>query len=365
MIEARPELDKLSDYVPGKSIDEIRTRYGLSKVVKLASNENPLGASPKAMEAYMKIASSVHLYPRGDAPHLVEALASKYRVKHNQVIIGNGSDEVIDMVGKTFIRPGDTCLSLEPTFSVYRSVTYSYSGHFASVNSLDQKEPLKELAKKIDEKTRIIFICNPNNPTGGYFSEDEIVQFMVQVPRHILVFVDEAYAEFATAANYPSLIKMIDLFPNLLLNRTFSKIYGLAGLRVGYAISSPQVISNLWKVKPPFDVNLAAQEAALAALQDTSHIKKTLEVTAQGIEYLTKALSTMGYRVLPTQANFICVHIGADAKKMVSFLEEKGMIIRGLSSFGMPEWVRITIGKHEENQFLLECVNLWRNNGRD
>lgn len=360
MIEARPELEKLSDYVPGKSIDEIRCRFGLNKVVKLASNENPLGPSPKAIEAYMKIASTLHLYPRGDAPHLIEALANQNGVDKNQIIIGNGSDEIIDMIGKAYIRSGDQCISLDPTFSVYRSVTYSSGGEYISVPALDQKEPLQEILKKINEKTRVIFICNPNNPTGAYFSETEITRFLEQVPPSVLIFIDEAYAEFATASDYPRLIKKIDQFPNLFLNRTFSKIYGLAGLRVGYAISSAQVTANLWKVKPPFDVNLAAQEAALAALHDSSHILQTLELNSTGIEFLTKSLSDMGYRVLPTQANFLCVHIGPEAKKMVSFLEEKGMIVRGLSSFGLPEWIRVTIGKPDENKFFLECIAMWR-----
>lgn len=364
MIEARPELEKLSHYVPGKSIDEIRTRFGLKKVIKLASNENPLGASPKATEAYIKIATALHMYPRGDAPQLIEALAHHNDIAKDQIIIGNGSDEIIDMIGKAFIRPGDKILSLDPTFSVYRFVTDSFGGEYVSVPALDEKEPLRELVKQIDAKTRVIFICNPNNPTGSYFTESQMIELMEQVPPSVLVFVDEAYAEFATAKDYPCLACKIQKYPNLFLSRTFSKIYGLAGIRVGYAISSAKVIANLWKVKPPFDVNLAAQEAAVAALEDFRHIEKTLKVNAEGLEYLTNALSIMGYRVLPTQANFICMYVGPTAKKMVAFLEEKGMIIRGLSSFGMPEWVRVTIGKPEENQFFLECITLWRQNDR-
>ena len=360
MVEPRPELSKLSDYVPGKSIEEIRERYGLKRIVKLASNENPLGASPKAVEAFHEIADSLHLYPRGDAPKLIVSIAKKYGVNTSQIVIGNGSDEIIDMVGKAFIRQGDNCVGITPTFSVYKFTTLSNGADFIGVGEGETKASLDDLAKAINAKTRVAFICNPNNPTGAYYTEAEIRDFLKKVPENVLVFLDEAYSEFATATDYPNMAAALGEYPNLFVNRTFSKIYGLAGLRVGYAMGSVEVIRALWKIKPPFDVNQAAQVAAIAALADSEHVEATRKMNADGVEVLTREFEALGFKVLPTQANFICVRIGERAKELVAFLESNGMIIRGLTSFGMPEHVRVTVGKPEENAFLLTLVKKWK-----
>ena len=359
MIEPRPELSKLSDYVPGKSIEEIRERFGLAKVVKLASNENPLGASPKAVEAFHGIADSLHLYPRGDAPKLIDSIAKMYGVATNEIVIGNGSDEIIDMMGKAFIRQGDNCVGITPTFSVYKFTTLSNGADFIGVGEGEVRASLDDLAKAVNDKTRVAFICNPNNPTGSYYTEAEIRDFLKKVPQNVLVFLDEAYAEFATAPDYPNMAKFVREYPNLFVNRTFSKIYGLAGLRVGYAFSNAEVIRALWKVKPPFDVNQAAQVAAIAALGDKEHVQATRKMNTDGIAVLTREFEALKLRVLPTQANFICVKIGERAKELVAFLEQNGMIVRGLTSFGMPEYIRVTVGKPEENAFLMELVKKW------
>ncbi len=359
MVEPRPELSKLSDYVPGKSIEEIRERFGLAKVVKLASNENPLGASPKAVEAFHGIADSLHLYPRGDAPKLIDSIAKMYGVATNEIVIGNGSDEIIDMVGKAFIRQGDNCVGITPTFSVYKFTTLSNGADFVGVGEGEVRASLDDLAKAVNDKTRVAFICNPNNPTGAYYTEAEIRDFLKKVPQNVLVFLDEAYAEFATASDYPNMAKFVREYPNLFVNRTFSKIYGLAGLRVGYAFSNAEVIRALWKVKPPFDVNQAAQVAAIAALGDKEHVQATRKMNTDGIAVLTREFEALKLRVLPTQANFICVKIGERAKELVAFLEQNGMIVRGLTSFGMPEYIRVTVGKPEENAFLMELVKKW------
>ena len=351
MVEPRPELSKLSDYVPGKSIEEIRERFGLAKVVKLASNENPLGASPKAVEAFHGIADSLHLYPRGDAPKLIDSIAKMYGVVMNEIVIGNGSDEIIDMVGKAFIRQGDNCVGITPTFSVYKFTTLSNGADFVGVGEGEVRASLDDLAKAVNDKTRVAFICNPNNPTGAYYTEAEIRDFLKKVPQNVLVFLDEAYAEFATAPDYPNMAKFVREYPNLFVNRTFSKIYGLAGLRVGYAFSNAEVIRALWKVKPPFDVNQAAQVAAIAALGDKEHVQATRKMNAEGIAVLTREFNALGLKVLPTQANFICVKIGPKARDLVAFLESNGMIVRG--------YIRVTVGKPEENAFLMELVKKW------
>ena len=213
--------------------------------------------------------------------------------------------------------------------------------------------------KAINDKTRVVFICSPNNPTGVYYNKEELIEFLDKVPSNVLVFLDQAYSEFATASDYPVLIDMLDKYKNLFINRTFSKIYGLAGLRIGYAMGSVEVIKAMWKIKPPFDVNQAAQVAAIAALSDKDHVKRTLELNAAGIKYLTPEFESLGFKVLPTQGNFICVHIGAKAKDLVLFLEQNGMIVRGLTSFGLPEHIRVTLGKREENELLVSLVKKW------
>jgi histidinol-phosphate aminotransferase len=263
------------------------------------------------------------------------------------------------MVGKAFIRQGDNCVGITPTFSVYKFTTLSNGADFIGVGEGEVRASLDDLAKAVNDKTRVAFICNPNNPTGAYYTEAEIRDFLKKVPQNVLVFLDEAYAEFATAPDYPNMAKFVREYPNLFVNRTFSKIYGLAGLRVGYAFSNAEVIRALWKVKPPFDVNQAAQVAAIAALGDKEHVQATRKMNTEGIEVLTREFSALGLKVLPTQANFICVKIGERAKELVAFLEQNGMIVRGLTSFGMPEYIRVTVGKPEENAFLMELVKKW------
>ena len=331
------------------------------KVIKLNTNENPYPPSPKVAEALRSFdTAELRLYPNTNSDIVRDAVAAVYGLERKNVFVGNGSDEIIDMVGKAFIRQGDNCVGITPTFSVYKFTTLSNGAEFIGVGEGDAKTSLDELAKAIDGKTRVAFICNPNNPTGTYYTESEIRDFLKKVPQNVLVFLDEAYSEFATAADYPNMFSALDEYPNLFINRTFSKIYGLAGLRIGYAIASTEVVRHLWKVKPPFDVNQAAQVAAIAALGDKEHVEATRKMNAEGIDVLTREFTALGFKVLPTQANFICVKIGERARELVSFLERNGMIVRGLTSFGMPEYIRVTIGKPEENEFLVMLVKKWK-----
>ena len=411
-IQPRQELEKLSDYVPGKSIDEICERHGLSSAIKLASNENPWGASPKAKAAFLKQVDSLHLYPRGDAPTLLKKLAEHYQVDSKQIILGNGSDEVIDLIGKAFIAPGDFCVSATPTFSVYEFTTLEAGGIFKAFPVGVGKANVQELAK-VAASARVLFLCNPNNPTGKVMgekqaelftnvshdiktpltsivnyvallkgiqlqdervqrylnileeksSESEILELLRLLPKNVLLFLDEAYAEFAMATDYPNLVSRIHEFPNLFINRTFSKIYGLAGLRLGYGISSIEVIRNLWKVKPPFDVNLAAQAAGIAALQDKEFVQMTREKNREGMVILKKAFEECALEVLDSEGNFLCAKIGQNAKELVAFMESRGMIVRGLSNFGLPEWIRVTVGKPEENAYFIKLLKEWCANG--
>jgi len=353
MLTARKELDLIPDYVPGKSIDEIREKYKLEHVIKLASNENPLGASPLAKAVYKKCTEKLHLYPRGSAPELVKKLAAKWKIKEENLIIGNGSDEILDLAAKAYLNKNDCAVGANSTFSVYSSVTKATGSKYEAFPLENFYYPLENMLNF--EKAKIIFICNPNNPTGTYHSNRVIFNFLKKIPRDILVVLDMAYREFASEKE-PPLHKWIELFPNLLCTRTFSKIYGLAALRVGYGIASEEVIKTLKKIKLPFNSSYPAQMAAAAALDDTAFIEKSLKLNEAERTRLTQNLQNAGFKVLPSKANFICVKFGSRAAQIVERFESKGIVIRLLSSFGMPEWVRITIGTARENRKLLEFI---------
>jgi histidinol-phosphate aminotransferase len=361
MLQPREEIKSIPEYVPGKSIDEIREKYcgkahlaRAMRIIKLASNENPLGPSPAAIAAYRKCSKKLHLYPRGSAPELVKKLAAKWKVKEKNLIIGNGSDEILDFAARAYLNKGDNALGASSTFSVYASTVQMAGANYKAQPLENFYYPLSSLLAF--QNAKIIFICNPNNPTGTFYSNKEIFNFLKKAPKHTLVVLDMAYAEFICEKE-PPLNRWIKRFPNLLCTRTFSKLYGLAGLRIGYGIASEEIISALKKIKPPFNSNYPAQMAAAAALEDNRFIEKTLKMVCEGRKRLTQRLQALGFEVLPSGANFICVRFGAKAAEFVAELESKGMVIRHLKSFGMPEWARITVGTKRENERLLELVN--------
>jgi histidinol-phosphate aminotransferase len=350
MILAKKEIQSIPEYVPGKSIDEIKEKYKLLHVTKLASNENPFGPSPLAMQAYKKCVENLHLYPRGSAPGLVKKLALKWKVKEANLIIGNGSDEILDFAARVYLGKGEYAAGASSTFSVYSSVAKIAGANYKAFPLENFCYPLKSLLSF--KKAKIIFICNPNNPTGTNYSNSVILNFLKKASKNTLVILDMAYAEFSSEKD-PPIHKWIEQFPNLLCTRTFSKLYGLASLRIGYGIASEKIIATLKKVKPPFNSNYPAQMAAMAAIDDASFIKKTLKSNQVERKKLTQSLQALGFEVLPSEANFVCVKIGKQAKEFVAKLESKGMVIRHLGSFGMPEWVRITVGTPEQNHVLL------------
>ena len=350
----RKEIQNIPEYVPGKSIDEIKEKYGLKKVIKLASNENPLGASPLAIAAYKKCADKLQFYPRGTAPELAQKLAEKWKVKEENIIVGNGSDEILDFVARAYLNKGDIAGGAKETFSVYSSATKIAGAIYKAFPLKDFYYPLEELLNF--KKAKIIFVCNPNNPTGTFYSNREIFAFLKKVPKESIVVLDMAYAEFIGDPE-PPLHKWIKQFPNLLCTRTFSKLYGLAGLRIGYGIASKEIISSLQKLKPPFNSNYPAQIAARAALDDVAFIEKSLKLNFEEKCKLSLAFQKLGFEVLPSGANFLCVKFGKNAAQMVNELEKSGIIIRHLKSFGMPEWVRITVGTVKENGELLNFLS--------
>lgn len=360
-MQAQAFLNQLSDYVPGKSMDEVRQKYGLDHVIKLASNENPLGPSPLGIAKAGTVLSSVHLYPRGDSPDLRQALATKFNLSPEHFLVANGSDEVIQYLSTVLLGDGDRILTSTPTFSEYK-FNAIVAGAAVDLVPLDSKwnHDLAAIQKAITPSTKIIYLCSPNNPTGTWINKTDLLNFLEQVPASVVVALDQAYAEYATDVHYPEMISELSQYPNLVLLRTFSKLYGLAGLRCGYAIANPQLVAWMLKVKQPFNVNLLAQSAATAALFDQEHISESLRVNAQGMQTLRKYFEDLGFEVLPSQANFIAVKIGENAGALVLWLESKGMIIRQLKSFGMDEWVRITIGLESENKALMELFETWR-----
>jgi histidinol-phosphate aminotransferase len=349
----RKELESIPEYVPGKSIEEIQEKYKISKIVKLASNENPLGTSSLAIAAYKKCASRLNLYPRGTAPELLSKLAAKWKVKTENLIIGNGSDEILDLTARAYLNKGDWAAGAGSTFSVYSSATQIAGASYEAFPLENFYYPLNRILKC--KKASMVFICNPNNPTGTFHSNEAILNFLEKARREILVILDMAYAEF-TGEGEPPLHKWIEKFPNLLCTRTFSKLYGLAGLRIGYGIASKEIIRTLQKIKPPFNSNYPAQMAAAAALDDSRFVEKSLKMNSEQRQKLTTALKKKDYTVLPSGANFVCVKFGFRAAEYVALLESKGFVIRHLKSFKMPEWVRITVGTPEQNQGLIALL---------
>lgn len=359
-MKANSFLQLLSDYVPGKSMDEVREQYGLCEVIKLASNENPLGPSRLGMQKAAEQISKLHLYPRGDSPDLRRALAKKHGLAPEQFIVANGSDEVIQYLSMVLLAPGDQILTSTPTFSEYKFNAIVAGAEVQLVPmTAEYQHDLDALLAAINPRTKIIYLCSPNNPTGTWIAKEQMLRFLAQVPSDVVVAVDQAYAEFALDPEYSDLFGELKNFPNLVLLRTFSKLYGLAGLRCGYAIASSELVQWMMKVKQPFNVNLLAQAAAAAALFDQEFIDETLRVNAVGMQALNAYFAQRNLRVLPSQANFIAVEIGEQAGELVAWLESKGMIIRQLKSFGMHEWVRITVGLEHENQVLMNLLDLW------
>ena len=351
---ARPSIQALKPYVPGRSIDDVKAQYNPVRIVKLGSNENPLGTSPKVIKALTAAAQDSSLYPDGSSRLLREALAKHNGVKPDQIVVGNGSDEILLMIALAFLKPGERVIISENTFS-----EYEFSGRTLAAEIV--KVPLKEFrydidayAKALKLKPKMLFICNPNNPTGNYVTHAELEGLLKKTPKGCLVVVDEAYGDYATAKDFPRSVMLMKKYPNLLVTRTFSKLYGIAGLRLGYAIGDAGLLRETLRVKTPFNVNLLVQKAGLAALADTAFVKKSLVTNEKGRTQIEAGLQKLKLFYLPTQANFICFHVPRDAVALCEDLMKRGLIIRPLKSFGLPDWCRVTIGTAAQNRFFLD-----------
>jgi len=343
-IPTRAMLERLNPYHPGKQAPD---------TVKLSSNENPLGPSPAAVVAYRDTAESLHRYPDGVARALSEALAEYHEVSPEQIVVGNGSDEIMTLIAAAYVNPGETVVTAAETFSQYRFATTLYDGVVKEYPVLNGRYDLESMSGAFTAGAphpKIVFLCNPNNPTGTFRTHDDIHSFLRQVPADTLVVLDEAYAEYAYSPEFPRFRELMAIFPNVIVLRTFSKLYGLAGLRVGYGMGQPDLIQNLLCVKQPFNVGLAAQAAAVAALQDASFREMSLVLNTQGRVWYEQHLQELGLEYYPTQSNFLCINVARPAGEAVSMLERHGVSVRSLASFGLHEYIRVTIGRAEDNQ---------------
>ena len=343
----RKGVSSLEAYVPGRSIEEVAAEYGLSEVVKLASNENALGPAPGAMDAIRGALDGLHRYPDGGAKALTERLAQKLGVSPSQVFMGNGGDDVLSVLSRTFLNDGDEVIIPQPTFSPYAHVSRVMGARVVFSPLRDMRIDLDDVLDKVSARTKIVFLCSPNNPTGGILSEGELVAFLEKLPGGLLVLLDEAYGDFADAPSYPDSVSMLERFPLVVL-RSFSKIYGLAGLRVGFALSREGVVEYMNRVREPFNVNQLAQAAALAALEDEDYKERAVALVRDGREALYAAFDEMGLEYVKSQANFIFVRVGEGDAAMDALMRE-GVIVRPGSAFGHPEWIRVTVGLETEN----------------
>jgi histidinol-phosphate aminotransferase len=350
-------LKNLPTYQPGRPIEEVARELGLDPggIIKLASNENPLGPSRLGLAAMRQALKQVNLYPDGNAFYLKQKLAAKLGVTPANLIFGNGSNEVIEMVGHALLVPGAEVVVSQFCFAVYPIVTALFGAKLVVVPAKNHAHDLDAMLAAITPNTRIVFVANPNNPTGTTAGREELARFVNAVPANVLLALDEAYIEF--------LDEPLDLLPeirsgakpNLLLMRTFSKIYGLAGLRIGYGIGHPDFIAALEKIRQPFNINSVAQAGALAALDDTKHVEKTRKINSRGLKLYARTFRKLGLEFIPSSANFILVRVG-DGQRVFMELQKLGVIVRPMGGYQLPEWIRISIGTPKENKRCLEAL---------
>jgi histidinol-phosphate aminotransferase len=349
---ARENILDIEPYKPGKSIDEIRELYGLKEIIKMASNENPLGASTQAINAINKYLQNVHLYPLGDARYLRRALSNKWSIDSSELIFGNGSDDLIEILLLTFLKQGEHTLSVDPSFSEYMLMSKAV-GSFCKLVPLDVNFSYNfdSILRAIDKNTKIIFLTNPNNPTGTYFNNRDFTKFMDSISLDVIVVLDEAYAEYAEAEDFPQSLQLRHKYQNLVIMRTFSKAYGLAGLRVGYAIADREVISLMNRVRQPFNVNSLAQVAAIAALEDDLHLRKTITLNLEGKAYLYGELDKLKIKYIRSEANFILMDV-IDGAKVSEALLKEGIIVRYMGAH-LHSYIRVTIGLPRDNEIFI------------
>lgn len=356
-IEVSPGIESLVPYPPGKPIEELERELGISDSIKIASNENPLGPSPKAVEALKDAFGDLNRYPDGSNYYLKEKLSLMLGVSTEEIIFGNGSNEIIELLMRTFLNKStDEVLYCDPSFAVYPLVAQASGAKAVKVPLKDLTFDMEGLTNAISENTKLIFIANPNNPTGTIVGKKELDDFIESVPENIIVCLDEAYFEYATDKDYPDGVEYVkDGRNNIIVLRTFSKIYGLAGLRIGYGIASKVIVNYLDRVRQPFNVNSLAQAAALGALDDTAHLEASKKCNSDGLGYLYGELDKLNLEFVKTDANFFLIKVG-DGKAVYDNLLKQGIIVRPMASYNMNEYIRITVGTASENERFIEAL---------
>jgi histidinol-phosphate aminotransferase len=352
---ANEHLRDLVAYEPGKPIEEVARELGLepNQIIKMASNENPLGPSPHALAAMQKVIADMHIYPDGGSWKLRQAISSKFNLEMNQVILGCGSNEIIELIGHAFLKPGDEIVTAQHAFLVYKLMAKVFGATTIEVPDPNHRHDLDAMAAAITPRTKEIFIANPNNPTGTLVTQNEINRFMDKVPDHVVVIFDEAYHEFLD--DPPDTLKYIRAGRNVVVLRTFSKIQGLAGLRIGYGLGNPDLIEILQRARQPFNINAVAQAAALAGLLDEEHQAKTKSITDEGRTYLQNCFTELELEFVPSHANFILVKVG-DGNKVFQDMMKYGVIIRAMAAYQLPQWVRISIGTMSQNRRCIQVL---------
>ena len=346
----------IKPYKPGKPIEEVEREYGIDHSIKLASNENPLGPSPMAVKAIQEAIAKLNRYPDGGGHDLIRSIAKHQGVMPENIVLGNGSDEIIAMLTCALLQPGDEAILPRPSFLMYDILVRSAGAKPVPVELTSLSIDLDGIRSRITPDTRMIFLCNPNNPTGTIFTQNAFETFLESIPKEVVVVVDEAYIEFVRDEDCANSVESINSDPPVVALRTFSKAYGLAGLRIGYGIMSEEIAGILNRVRLPFNASSLAQAGANAALKDEAFLKKTRQLIAEELDFLWNALKDLGTRFFPTQANFFLIDTGKNADDVFENMLRQGVIVRSMTSYGYPEYIRINVGLHDENVRFLEAL---------
>jgi histidinol-phosphate aminotransferase len=346
----------IAPYQPGKPISELERELGITGIVKLASNENPLGCSPRATAAMHEAIKTIALYPDGNGFELKDALSKRYGVEHARIVLGNGSNDMLELAARAFLTVGDKAVYSDHAFAVYPLATQAVGGVGVSVPAIAFGHDLKAMLRiAVAQQAKLVFIANPNNPTGTFLSAADLLEFMRALPPQILVVLDEAYNEYLPADKRYDSVAWLREFPNLIISRTFSKAYGLAGLRVGYAFADAQVADMMNRVRQPFNVNSVAQAAAVAALQDTDFVQRTFDLNLRGMKRIVDGLAKLGLEHIPSFGNFVSFKV-KDAARIYRRLLELGVIVRPIANYAMPDYLRVSIGLETENEKFLSAL---------
>jgi histidinol-phosphate aminotransferase len=358
---AAPGVQALQPYLPGKPVAELEREYGISNAIKLASNENPFGPGPLALAAAREVLQDLSRYPEGSAWLLAEKLAGKHQLARDCITLGNGSNDVLDIIARVFLTPAHEAVFSQYAFAVYPIAVQAVGAKARIAPAHDGSRgpacghDLDAMSSLVGPDTRLVFIANPNNPTGTWLESDALETFISSLPAHVIVVVDEAYFEYVDKQSYPDTSTWLEQFPNLIVTRTFSKAYGLAGLRVGYALSHPDLADLLNRVRQPFNVNSVAQAAALAALDDVEHLQQSIRRNREGMEQLIAGFHKLGLAYIESAGNFVAVNTGHGLEHYEALLQQ-GIIVRPVANYGMPDHLRITVGTADENARLLAAL---------